>query len=308
MFLEGDRMEAYIYGDIVFLINLIMNFFILLFTGKIAKQKIHPLRYLLGAALGSFYVVVSFLPSFRFLNMFTGKLLFSFVMIAATFFPYHLLDFLKIAIYFYIVSFLVGGGAFAMFNLMGKTTAGESGIFYTEPSVPLWATMVSLLLIYLFFRFGIGYIKRFFTEESLYMDLRLTMNQKECSVTALIDTGNSLLDPISKKPVIVVEYEVVKGLLPPELTGMMREDKELDMNHLYLSMEILSRETKFRIIPFSAMGTKSGLLLGFKPDKVECKVKGKNRELPDVIIGIFNGMFTKNERYRALVGPEALRL
>ena len=45
---------------------------------------------------------------------------------------------------------------------------------------------------------------------------------------ALTDTGNSLIEPLSKLPVFVVEYEVINNLLPKFTKRNFEENKEDD--------------------------------------------------------------------------------
>ena len=63
---------------------------------------------------------------------------------------------------------------------------------------------------------------------------------------------------------------------------------------------------KIRLIPFSALGTENGLLLGIKPDDFYINYQGKILENKNVIVGIYNKKLSKNNRYNALVGLDII--
>ena len=60
------------------------------------------------------------------------------------------------------------------------------------------------------------------------------------------------------------------------------------------------------LIPFSALGTENGLLLGIKPDDFYINYQGKILENKNVIVGIYNKKLSKNNRYNALVGLDII--
>jgi stage II sporulation protein GA (sporulation sigma-E factor processing peptidase) len=56
------------------------------------------------------------------------------------------------------------------------------------------------------------------------------------------------------------------------------------------------------VIPFTSLGNKNGLLLGFKPDYI--KIYGDIKK--DVIVGIYDGKLSKMNLYTSLVGLNLL--
>ena len=53
--------------------------------------------------------------------------------------------------------------------------------------------------------------------------VRLTLGERQVELTALVDTGNTLTDPVSGRPVMVAEGETLSPLFPPG-TGPGPED------------------------------------------------------------------------------------
>lgn len=95
--------------------------------------------------------------------------------------------------------------------------------------------------------------------------LRLSFCGQEATVTALCDTGNELADPVTGLPVLILEPEAARRLLPAELRWLPAALAEGD------PVQLLPRipgglRTRFRLVPYRALGREGGLLLAFRPD------------------------------------------
>lgn len=87
---------------------------------------------------------------------------------------------------------------------------------------------------------------------------QLTAAGRSVSFRSLADTGSFLRDPVSGRPVLLADSSVAQGLLglsPPQLRA-----PEQTLQHLALQHPELCP----RLIPYSAVGTQRGLLLGVK--------------------------------------------
>ena len=81
---------------------------------------------------------------------------------------------------------------------------------------------------------------------------------KEISLTALKDTGNTLLDPVSGCRVLVVDTSVAKVLLGLSEKALARP------------LETMQAQTVpgLRLIPYHTVGQPAGMLLGVRPEKI----------------------------------------
>jgi len=134
----------------------------------------------------------------------------------------------------------------------------------------------------------------------MHCKLQINVEDSIINTEAIIDTGNFLRDPITKTPVIVVEKEVLRGILPDTIIDNLPEiisGKNIDIGN-YIS--------KIRIIPFTSLGKENGLLIGIKADKVCINHNEENLNLNNVIIGIYNGNLSKSNKYSALIGLNLL--
>ena len=139
------------------------------------------------------------------------------------------------------------------------------------------------------------------TKKDIYKDVIIKMNGKQINIKAMIDTGNMLKDPITNLPVIVVEKSILYELLPKDLLDNAQkilvgdlEDVSENVKENYIR--------KLRFIPFSSLGKQNGMLIGIKPDFVEVVDEEDTNKIEDVIVGVYDKSFTKDGRYRALMG------
>lgn len=106
-------------------------------------------------------------------------------------------------------------------------------------------------------------------------------------VTALLDTGNTLTDPISGDPVLVVSSDVAYQLL------------QLRQEDLASPLETLARQLVpgLRLIPYTAIGVPGGMLLGIRPEQVS--VNGEDKRY---ILAFAPQRIGQGKGYQALAG------
>ncbi len=122
---------------------------------------------------------------------------------------------------------------------------------------------------------------------------------EQTKVNALVDTGNSLHEPITNNPVIVTEFNALRDILPESVRLIFYENRENDLQ----SITKLMAEERMKMIPFSSLGRQNGMLIGFKPDKI--RILGENEtEIYNAVIGIYNFKLSKDGVYNALLSPD----
>ena len=87
------------------------------------------------------------------------------------------------------------------------------------------------------------------------MDISIEINDKKINLKGIVDTGNSLTDPISKYPVIIVEYDAIKNILPVEIRDILLNNQIFNFDQIIAQLSGSSWVTRFRIIPYQALGT-----------------------------------------------------
>jgi stage II sporulation protein GA (sporulation sigma-E factor processing peptidase) len=294
-----------VYPDIIFLLNLVMNYLILLLTAKLSKNKTSSLRMFLGSIIGAIYAVFLILcPSLEFYYTVSAKILLSLLIVAVTFSPKKVTSFIKNLAIFYFSTFIFGGAAFAFlyFNQSGGFV--KNGIVYVFWKSTIAEIILSILTVGIIIKIFWEVIQNKLIKEKLLIPLMISFEKKTIYISALVDTGNSLHDPLTNMPVVIVEFAAIKEILPLEIKKIYEDSKEEDLNWISKIIYNSTWISRFRLIPFTSLGKENGMLIGFKPDYIEVGENQEKRGVTSVVIGIYNKTLSKNERYKALLGPE----
>ncbi|WDV44170.1 sigma-E processing peptidase SpoIIGA [Clostridiaceae bacterium M8S5] len=293
----------YIYAEYLIAENLLINLMILYLLKVLTKSKTRTLRLVIASLIGAVYTLVVFFPALRFLATFVMKICISILMIIIAFNPRKLLQFIKLMSLFYIITFAFAGAALALFYLTEDKIHIGNGIFYINNSMIIILPL-AILLSWLLFKTVWAYISK--RKKREYIIVSITLNGIRKDVLALLDTGNSLKEPITNKPVIVVEFSAIKDLLPQDIQTVFK-DHENDNNLEILSyvMENNPQQVHFRLIPFKSLGKENGLLIGFKPDLLV--IHSEDEVSTEAIIGIYNSVLSNDDDYCALLHPEVLK-
>lgn len=294
------------YLDVIWFDNLIMNFVLLWITLKLSKNRSPLWRLWLAAGAGALYAVCIFLPGFELLQRLPIKIALSLTMLLIAFQIRNFKELFKLLLYFYGMTFAFGGAALGLYYLTGENMEISSGVFVLK-NFPVKTLILATVLGILLIRAIWISVRKFLYHDSLLCDLMIEIDGKSVDVEALLDTGNALWDPISHCPVIVVEYEKFKELLPNDINSIFAEYKENNLEFIIQAIANSSWVSRFRMIPFTALGKPNGMLIGFKPDKVKIRRDEEWLELEENIIGVYNNKLSKDSHYHALMHPAIIR-
>ena len=123
---------------------------------------------------------------------------------------------------FYLTSFAFGGAAFALIYIVKpQDILMKNGLFlgtYPLKTVILAAIVTFILIIGVF-----KIVKSKISKKDMFKDIKINIEGKEVQVKAMVDTGNMLKEPISGKPVIVVEHTLLYDILPKEILNNLEK-------------------------------------------------------------------------------------
>lgn len=196
-----------LYADVLFFINFFMDILALTLAGAPVRAERRPLRILFASVIGAAYAVAD--TVFPTGNVIT--LLLSFlVSVLMTYIAYgapSFRRFLRIFLWFYAVSLLLGGAVTTLFCLFSNLL-GETSLMPTRADILVTFAGLSGILI--------AAAERFFTRRAVGERVRLSVAYagREFEVEALVDSGNLLNDPISGAPVILVTRHSLLRHLP----------------------------------------------------------------------------------------------
>lgn len=292
-----------IYLDMLILENFIMNYIILFVTNKFSKANTNALRISISALIGALYAIIVFFPNLKLFYTLIFKICLSFVLIIIAFYPKNLKDLLKELAIFYMVSFAFGGAAFGLFYFSNFGVVISNGIFYIS-NFPIKILVISTILAYLIIKYSLTYIQKRIHKEDIIIAFDVSYKEITINLNGIIDTANTLFDPLTKNPVIVVEYYAIKEILPQQLRYIFENYKENDLNEVLQIVSDTEWISRFRLIPYTSLGKENGMLIGFRPDKVIVHEKEQLSIKNDIIVGIYNKNLSKHNSYNALLHPD----
>ena len=199
-----------IYIDVLFLTNFILDSILLILAGRISGRNYSPLRIIFGGLLGGFYGILVFFTNFS--RPVSAVITFacSALMLAAAYFPTAKKDFLRLMIGFYLSAFLLGGALSGLFYFSDRPAVMSNGIYYFPMSTLQLIICALPLAAVLCFSFRKA--KNRLLSHSKYCTVTLSVGEKNIKFEGLLDSGCSLTDPYTGKPVIIIDPQMAEKL------------------------------------------------------------------------------------------------
>ena len=209
----------------VFLLYFLVNFLLLLGAGRLLGNMPKWLRAAIAAAVGGVYACACLLSGFYFLGNLAWRIVCLLLMSGIA---YGIsVNALQQGFVFGILSFALGGAI---------SEIGKGG-----PAELLGTAGILCILC------GIGFRMR--SGNTTYIPVELSYGEKHLRLTALRDTGNGLVDPVTGRQVLVVGADVAQSL-----TGLTREQ-------LHKPVESVGLLPGLRLIPYRSINCSNGFLL-----------------------------------------------
>ena len=253
-----------LYIDVLFLVNFMMDYILLLIVKKILKCSATHGNIFIGAIIGSLftclvvvlpipYAIVKFVLFHIFVNTCMIRVGLKIKTIPA---------FLKAIMMLYIGGFLLGG-VMEYFRQYVR----EGSLFFL-------LALVSYYIVLGIFKF-ISYLQRW---NQTHYTVDIYLDNQMYQVRGLVDTGNGLRDPISGHPISVLERNKAKELLEK------------------------SKGKNFRYVPYYTIGKAEGVLPVFRADRM-CIHKGADCWVEKPLIGISEEKVSREGEYEMILNP-----
>ncbi len=251
-----------VYWELVMGLNFLVDLLLLCAANRLCGCPVRYKRQALAAAIGSIYGGLCLLKPWAFLAGGLGRVL-SFLVMGAIAFGLDRSG-LRRMVVFFLLSMALGGLATGL-------GPGSTWTLVLAGAV-LWA------LCQLTFGGRVG---------ETYVPVTITYKAVKLRLTALVDTGNTLQDPLTGAPVLVVgeaaAYQLA-GLTPQQLRSPLQT--------------MASGQYKgLRLVPYSAVGVTGGFLLALQPEKL--LVDGKER---DHLVAFAPNEIGQGRAFEALAG------
>ncbi len=249
-------MQYEVYADSLLFLNFVMNLYLLIPVNQGLLERSGPGRLFAGAGFGAVsYFLPFLLPGALWFKLLAGMGVGTAGMILIAFPVKSLKGFLRILEKLLIYSFFLGGLLLflirrlplkqrSLINIYGIMGAGAAGF----------------LLLSHFLQ------KR---EKSPMCRVTLICGEEQVKITALVDSGNSLIEPVSGKPVSIIEEEVFRRLWKGE-------------------------EALFRAIPYHSIGKKRGILQGYLLPELLIEADGEMKVCREVYVAVSKELCSEN--------------
>ncbi len=296
---ETPTFEVYL--DILLLLNFIVDYFIFWMVSKLTYQKITRKRLGTGALIAALlYCVVVVMPFLRTINIVVYLILLPLIPIQIIFKPKKLKQWIQFFIISNIMALVVGGMSYGIFYWIQEQNLVSNIYKQGQRTLSIWLLLFSILASYIIIRGYSYYMQKRNTEIQKLYPIKIALNDDTVVVQGLLDTGNKVYDPITKYPVIIVEYEKIKILLPQSIKETFA--KTDDISQIVQKVSESELKTRIRLIPYHSLGNPNGILLGFKVDSIYIQDNSlKNQYIEDVIIGIYRYNLSREDTYHALL-------
>lgn len=299
-----------IYLDLVLLLNFVIDYFILIATSKFLNFSTKQWRMGISAGVGAIYTLTFFLPSKAFFFLFIAKIFLSVLMVLISFGFIHLFQFFRTLATFYFVSFLTGGGVLALQYFFHIEHDVMNGIVVSQSMSPVFLFLFILAAFFLIWFFSdktFNSLKRKTNHDQKIVDVDIYLNDVLHQCKGLVDTGNRLYDPITRRPVMILEAgEVV--FIPQKLKEMhVNGEFQLDLFD-QIAKEIDSIWlSRIHIVPFRSLVKDTQFILAIRPDQVIIHTKEEQFfKHTKVLIGLDYGRLSHDQTFQAIIHPELL--
>ncbi len=278
--------------EYVLIDNLVINFIILYLSCKILKSRVVFWKLALSSCIGAGFALVMPLMILPVYVMILFKLILGVVMaliaLPCQTFKKSVASFLT----FILMTAGMGGVCFLIIFMISGTLSIDLMMTY-DAGIPIGV----ILLICTIFAFMISaLIKLFYQKKILNNFIYPTTfidGDKKIRIDAYLDTGNTLIDPITNKPVVIVNYSLFNRLFEVSMEKII--SKKIEQEDLKNS----------HYINFSTLGQKADNMLVFEIEKIQINLsESESKEFDNVVLGLSFTQLKRALSCDALLHPQ----
>ena len=275
-----------------------MNIIILYTTSIILKVKPKVIRIITASLIGSIYAIIAYTIEISIYMSIISKWILAIVIVYIAFNPQNVKKMCKQVLIFYLTSFVFGGVAlYLIYFLKPQEIFIKNGVYVGK--YVLKVIFLGAIIAFIIVKISFKIIKTKINSKDMYCKIKVFIDEKVIQTIAMIDTGNLAKEPITNRPVVIIENNLWEEVLPKEICNNV--ENILSGNLDGVPEKYIPR---LRCIPFSSLGKQNGMLLGIKADGIEVDFEEEKKCSKDVIIGVYDKSLTKKGEYRALIGLE----
>lgn len=279
--LDGDNLIIYL--DVLIIVNLIINYYILLLTAKINKAEYKNFKLILGAFLGALFSVYIFLPQQHIIIDILMKLFTAALTILISFRFISIKNFLRNVFIMFITSFSFAGAIFAVWAIFRPR-----GFIINNSVVYFDISPIFLVLFSVFFYLIITILNSILKRSAITAKnckVNIVLKDSQATLEGIFDSGNSVKDILSNSTVIFIGKKSLEILLGKNKIN----DYEF--------------QDRYRVLPCKTV-TGSKLLEALRCDSAKVTFENKEIILNAPIIALSENIDEGD--YSAILNPEIL--
>lgn len=281
---------------------------ILRLTGYLNKKKNRGWRISLASIFASSIVFVTvYFPSSLILYP-IGKIIFSILIIIIAFKHLSWIEFIKTWLFFYFVSFTLGGILLGLHFIFDQSVQVDHASFITVSTG--FGTPISWFFVVIGFPICWYFTKQTMDKQALInyqtdqlFKCQIQMLNKSVSVTGYLDSANHLTDPMTKYPVVIIDQDTISQFFNDEQMIQLQQINET----LDLSKADASITSIIRLIPYQDVSSPAGLLVALKPESFIFTDKQETFEAKKVLIGLRFAALSSDQEYHCLLNPQLFK-
>ncbi|GAE33865.1 sigma-E processing peptidase SpoIIGA [Halalkalibacter akibai] len=295
-----------LYLDVIWFLNLLIDYLLISLTALVLKRRFQHIRMILAALFASLIVFLMFSPISDLFYQPWMKFLYSAGIVFIAFGYKRFRYFIQGLLMFYFVAFMTGGGLFALhffwqteITVLDGMVQANSGYFGSGIS---WVfVLIGFPLIWFFSKHRFEDIEIKQVQYESLVDVFITISGYTISVRGLVDSGNQLSDPLTKKPVMIIEASLLYPHFGKEVIDHLitfHEHPEIEINSEHKLIERAS------IIPYRVIGQSSPFITGLKPDHVKIHYQNQVFETKNVLLGLHDKELSPDGAFTCIVHPK----
>jgi len=285
----GGFVQTVIYADLLVILNIVITMIIVIITSEILKIESEKTRYVAGSLAGGFLSLIILAPPVNPFFSFFIRVFVSLIIVLLSFKVHSIRLYLKCFFMFNGVSLLLAGIMLAASMLISSDSViANNGFIYVDFSISAVILIVcaSFFLIKIINRCIL--MKR---KNDLIFDTEIYYGGRTIKVKSFYDSGNSLQDVFTGRPVIIISSEEIKPLLEKSFYDEIRSFFE------YGEYEGFSG--KIRLLPVRTLGN-SCFIPAFTAEKAVISGNDMKKIIEKPTIAVADNTF-EGKAYSALI-------
>jgi len=248
-------MHVVVYLDLAFFLNGLSDALALFVTARLSGLPLKPKRLLPAALLGATYGMLCQLPPLAAAGRLLPQALAAAALVRLAFGKRRGL--LRLALLFFLLSCALGG-AFLAAGALCASPQGKNLLLSLNWKAFFLAAAACFLLLSVVFRGGARH-----DAAGQLRQAAVLRSGRRAAFTVLLDTGHTLSDALTGAPVLTVFCDALAPLWSDEERPVLA--RLPDMGPVWC-LEHLPVDGSFRLLPYTAVGVGSGLLLCFQAE------------------------------------------